>query len=102
MKDKSILTDNYEVCFVDGCYNIAVHEHHLIFGSGRRKLSEDYGLKVPVCLKHHQWCHELSWKYPEYAMSMKMIGQLAFEEVHGTREDFRRIFGRNYLSELTG
>jgi hypothetical protein len=96
---KSIITDNYDVCFVDGCYNRPDHEHHLIFGNGRRELSEKYGLKIPICLEHHRWCHELSWKHTVFAESMKILGQLAFERVHGDEDDFKRIFGRSYVDD---
>lgn len=28
--------------------------HHLFFGQANRKLSEKYGLKVPLCYEHHR------------------------------------------------
>ena len=33
----------------------------------------------------------------EVANRLKAIGQAKFEENYGTREDFVRIFGRNYI-----
>ena len=33
----------------------------------------------------------------EMNLALKVIAQKKFEEVHGTREDFRRIFGKSYL-----
>lgn len=29
------------------------HEHHVVFGSGRKAKSEHFGLKVNLCPKHH-------------------------------------------------
>lgn len=29
-------------------------EHHVMFGSGQRELSEEYGLTVQLCLDHHK------------------------------------------------
>lgn len=33
----------------------------------------------------------------EVANRLKAIGQAKFEETYGTRDDFVRIFGRNYI-----
>ena len=73
-----------------------LEKHHLYQGPNR-KWSEKYGLWVWL---HHFWHNEP----PNGAHFNKNVmdylhreGQKAFEEVHGTREDFMRIFGRNYL-----
>jgi hypothetical protein len=29
------------------------HEHHVVFGSGRKAKSEEFGLKVNLCPRHH-------------------------------------------------
>ena len=98
-RTKSIITDDWTQCFAEGCGNPCIEEHHLIEGRGRRKLSEKYGLKVPFCHKHHTWCHEYAYKHPVFAQSMHILAQLAFERVHGTREDFRRIFGEYFIND---
>ena len=33
-------------------------EHHVVFGSGQRELSEEYGLKVQLCKVHHKYGEE--------------------------------------------
>lgn len=48
---KSIVTDYSEICFF--CGRQAEGEHHLIFGTAGRELSEKDGLKVPVCNNCH-------------------------------------------------
>jgi hypothetical protein len=76
-------------------------DKHHIFGGCNRKLSEEYGLWVPLC---HRRCHESG---PEAVhRNMKTMqrlheyGQeLAMEENGWSIDDFRRIFGRNYLPE---
>ena len=96
---KSILTDDWTRCFVDDCPCLTLQEHHLIEGRGRRNLSEKYGLKVPLCHVHHRWCHEEAYKHPVFAESMHMLGQLAFEKVHGSRQEFRKIFGEYFVND---
>lgn len=74
-----------------------LEEHHC-FGGSNRKASERYGLKVWLCGDE---CHRNG---PDSAhqsgATMQRLhedGQRAFEEHHGTREEFMRIFGKNYL-----
>lgn len=72
-----------------------VQEHHVIFGSGRRKLSERYGLKVYLCLWHHTAGNEAAHMNAEIANMLKAEAQKAFEEKY-PEEDFLKIFGKNY------
>lgn len=70
---KSIMHDGM-TCFLCGANGSMDHLHwHHIFGGPNRRWSEKYGLKVRLC------------------------GQKAFEEYHGSREEFQQIFGRNWL-----
>ena len=48
---KSIVTEYREICFF--CGRQAEGEHHLIFGTAGRELSEKDGLKVPTCNNCH-------------------------------------------------
>ena len=68
-----------------------LHEHH-IFGGGRRKLSEKYGLKIWL---RYDW-HDLAHHNKEFADQLKKMGQRAFEKEH-SRAEFMLIFGKNYL-----
>lgn len=74
------------------CGNPNTEIHHLIFGRGLRELSDKYGLVVPLCRDCHNELHHnkvmMAWSRAE--------GQRRFEAEHG-REEFMRIFGKNYL-----
>ena len=75
-------------------------EHH-IFGGANRKLSDKYGLKVYLC---HNRCHEngpkSAHRNAETAERLHKYGQRkAMKEQGWTIDDFRTIFGRNYLDE---
>lgn len=91
---KSILQDKRE-CYISGRTDW-LEEHH-IFGGANRKNSERYGLKVHL---NHWWHNEPPDGVHHNAENMERlhkVGQEAFERVHGSRGDFIRIFGRNYL-----
>lgn len=94
---KGIVTEYENICII--CGKAAEAEHHLIFGTAGRNLSEKYGLKVPIC----NGCHTLNEKCrrihdnPMAEKLSKMLGQAIFEAKVGSRDDFRKIFGRSYL-----
>lgn len=91
---KSIIQDKKE-CIVCGSWN--VEDHHIYFGVAKRKLSEEYGLKVWLCPTHHRGTQGVHGKSGnKLNMELKQLGQKAFEWNH-TREEFIKIFGRNYL-----
>ena len=101
---KSIMQSR-KVCFLCGAKHGEFHEHHIFGGNPNRKLSEKYGLKVWLCSdftpnKCHKQVHEGAGT-KELQAYLHREGQKAFEEVHGTREDFMREFGRNYLYDRT-
>jgi len=72
-----------------------LHKHH-IFGGANRKLSEQYGLYVYLIPRLHNMSDEGVHFNREFDLRLKREGQMKFEETH-SREDFRRIFGKNYL-----
>ena len=91
---KSIIQNTKE-CIICGSWN--VEDHHIFFGTGKRKLSEKYGLKVWLCPTHHRLTYGVHGKYGhKLDMELKELGQKAFEWKH-TREEFMNIFGRSYL-----
>lgn len=92
---KSIIQTNKE-CYITGC-TTGLHEHHIFAGHGRRKLSEKYGLKIWLIPELHDMDNNGVQYNRELDLLIKKVGQMAFEEKHGSREDFIRIFGRNYL-----
>lgn len=86
-------------CYACGCYASPgfLHEHH-IFGGSNRKRSEHYGLKVHLCYV----CHEdnkrgVHGQNKELRDRLHKEGQQAYERVHGSREQFMKEFGKNYL-----
>ena len=72
-------------------------EHHALHGAGRRKLSEKYGLKVHLCLRHHtaDGGPEAVHKNAETDLLIKKDAQEAFEK-RWPALNFREIFGKNY------
>ena len=91
---KSIIQNEKE-CFV--CKTTyGLHEHHCFEGTGRRKQSEQYGLKIWLCGRHHNLSNEGVHFNKELDLQIKRIAQRKFEEKH-SREDFIKIFGRNFI-----
>lgn len=114
---KGIVTEYTEICIF--CGRQAEAEHHLIFGTAGRELSEKDGLKIPVCNN----CHNMGQKLcrihenPMAERMSKIIGQLAWErewmlqntvainnkgqmekvERNAVRSQFMKRYGRSYL-----
>lgn len=98
---KGIVTEYPEICIF--CGRQAEAEHHLIFGTAGRELSEKDGLKIPVCNN----CHNMGQKLcrihenPMAERLSKMLGQAIWEkewitansqqEPRKAREAFRKI-----------
>jgi hypothetical protein len=80
-------------CYITGA-TTGLHKHH-IFGGANRKLSEQYGLYVYLIPEYHTGDKGVHFNR-EFDLQLKREGQRKFEETH-SREDFRRIFGKNYL-----
>ncbi len=84
-----------DLCIICGKGYASTHE---CFGGSRRNLSRLYGLIVRLCWEHHQGDEGAHGKDGLHLrMWLERKGQMMFEEKHGTREDFIRIFGRSYL-----
>lgn len=71
-------------------------EHHVIFGTANRKLSEKYGLKVYLCLEHHEIGEMSVHRNHEVASILQKQAQKVFEKTH-SHEEWMKIFRRNYL-----
>ena len=72
-------------------------EHHIFFGTGNRKISEKYGLKVYLCYEHHRGTNGVHGKNGrQLDLKLKERVQRTYEQTH-TREEFMRIIGKNYL-----
>ena len=93
----SILNSQKGTCFLCGKHN-RTEEHH-IFGGANRSLSEEYGLKVHLCMECHRTGKNAVHNNKNTMDYLHRIGQEAFEHRIGSREEFIKIFGRNYLWE---
>lgn len=97
---KSIMQQKDGACYLCMKLNCdysdkVTEEHHAIFGTAQRQLSEDYGLKVYLCLKHHTQGPEAVHNNYKNARLVQAAAQEAFEK-HFPEKDFRAIFGKNY------
>lgn len=91
---RSIMTDNFEECYL--CGGVKECVHHIFEGNGRRPISERHGFTVPLCNR----CHNMSaWAVhfnKQEDLRLKRAAQRKYEETH-TREEFIKLIGRNYL-----
>ena len=110
-KIKSIIQADMSVCFCrsEKCDG-ALETHHIIFGYGRRKISDREGLVVALCGFHHRGTEGVHGKKGEALnYTLKEIAQETWEanykktypyEKHAdeaAREAWIRMMGRNYL-----
>lgn len=77
---------------------MAIEEHHVVFGTSGRALSEQYGLKVYLCPEHHRTGKEAAHQNHEIARILQKDSQKAFKRAY-PELDFLEIFGINYLDE---
>ncbi len=113
---KSIMQDeNERVCYIcsrmfdDYTCREPLHTHHVIYGRSGRPLSEHYGLKVYLCLHHHEGDINGSKDAVHGGgraedLWLKMKAQIAWEKLYTDKpgsEDahkaFMERFGKNYL-----
>ena len=101
---KSIMQQKDGRCYLcqmlHGDYSIKhdLEEHHVIYGTAQRKLSERFGLKIYCCAYHHLIGSEAVHNNPEISAMLKDKAQRAFEK-RWPELDFRSIFGKNYKLE---
>ena len=91
---KSIIQDTKE-CFVTHDTN-NLHKHHC-FGSWNRNNSEKYGLWVWLRADWHNLAPYGVHTNRALDLQLKIIAQTKWEEKFGTREEFRKIFGKSWL-----
>lgn len=73
-----------------------LHEHHVFPGTAGRKKSEEYGLKVRLCPRHHEYSKEAVHENQENMRKLQRIAQEKMEQ-NMTREEFIQKFGRSVL-----
>lgn len=93
---KSILQIDKECYLCRKRYNLrttrGLEEHHILFGRGRRELSERYGLKVWLCHNHHNEPPLGVHFDPAARRELEQAAQFAFDELHGPGS-FAEVFG---------
>ena len=90
----SIFTEDMDHCYYTG--SNVVERHHIFYSMG----GEEYGYVIPL----RPDLHPNGVCATEYArtvldLHLKQECQRDFEKKHGTREEFRNIFGRSWLDE---
>lgn len=96
---QSILQRDTAKCALCGRRGTVLDKHHVFFGRGNRPKSERYGLTVYLC---HDSCH-IFGRHSVHADSsicrllQQKAQRIAMQYYHWTVDDFRRIFGKNYL-----
>ena len=94
-KLKSRVQEDLTCCLV--CHRSPVQIHHVFFGYGTRKNSEKYGSIEALCFDHHTGDRGIHHRNIQLDMDLKRMCQEDFEANIGTRDDFRKIFGKSYL-----
>lgn len=87
---KSVFTDNLDICYLCGKKKNDLHE---IFGGRNRLNSIKYNLVLPLCRE----CHSLNQNNPFFNDYWHKRGQEYFECNIGSRDEFIKVFRRNYL-----
>ena len=91
---KGKLIDDMEYCII--CGSPYVEVHHVFYGTANRKLSDKYGLVVPLCREHHTGDNGVHFNY-KLDLYLKKMAQTYFEEHIGDRKTFREVFGKSFL-----
>lgn len=96
-KTKSIITDVMGSCFM--CHSMRNLEiHHIFYGFGNRKLSDRYGLVVPLCHECHNEPPNGVHFNVENDLKLKQYAQIVFN-IKYPDKSFTEIFGRNYIED---
>ena len=86
------IISNKKFCYLCGSpYGLQIH--HCVYGRFR-KLSDRYGLTVPLCAECHFEVHHST----EMSYYLKEVAQKAFDEKHGQGKFFE-IFGVNFIND---
>ena len=75
-----------------------LEEHHVFGGDPNRTISEAEGLKAYLCLEHHRTGEEAVHKNKQVRKMLQQDAQKSFEESH-TREEFMKLFEKNYMED---
>lgn len=90
---KSKLQNNEKICYL--CGRLITNDsnlHHIFNGAYRDKSDKD-GMVVYL----HSACHRKLHDHYEISLKVKKAGQIKWEEIYGTREEFIKKYGKSYL-----
>lgn len=74
---------------------------NITFSAVQIETNQKRKVKVYLCLEHHISGKEAVHNNAEMMKVLRQDGQRAFEKTH-TREEFMKLFGKNYLEETGG
>lgn len=87
----SVFSNDTKKCYLCGSkYKLTWHE---IYAGRNRQNSMKYGLCLRMCLN----CHSMKQENSQFNEFWHKQGQIYWEEFIGTREEFIKVFRRNYL-----
>lgn len=90
----SVFTDDLDHCMFTGCASV---ERHHVFGGSNRTKSEERGFIAPLRPDLHPNGVFAGKDAKAVDLRLKTMAQEYYESHYGTREDFRREFGKSYL-----
>lgn len=90
-------------CYLCEATDQPLDMHH-VYGASNRKKSEQYGLTVYLC---HDRCHIFGVNAVHMNREVDLylkdkVQRIAMEHYNWTLEDWRKLFGKNYLKEVQG
>ena len=94
----SVLQDTKE-CYITHATE-GLHKHHIFFGTGNRKISEQNGFWVYLRSDFHNGANYGVHGKDGHALdiTLKAACQRKYEETH-SREEFMKLIGRNYIED---
>ena len=94
---ESIIPGDDKYCYLckqRGLTSRGYEVHHMIFGTGKRRLADEDGLTVHLCSLHHRMLHDRG----DYKRELQELAQETWmNHYNGTKEDFIRRYGISYL-----
>ena len=87
---KSVFTEDLDYCYLCGRKKNDLHE---VYAGRNRINSIKYGFVLPICRE----CHSLNQNNPFFNDYWHKQGQLYWEEFISSREEFIKVFRRNYI-----
>ena len=106
MERYSIITDNFDRCYICGTSG-KMHIHEIFFGTSARKKSIEDGMCVPLCPAHHNMSGSGVHFNHKLDLYLKQIGQkvwmMHYTNESDTKEEkinkFIRRYGKNYIED---